>query len=156
MTDNNWQDISPSTEIDYFADWLTLENLLGEYGEPGFHKRVRVFSWPSINGGQPMPFTFNMLRGDDGLLLGVIVNYMLNGVRKPWIGMTHPDHQRQGVMTRLGNLVVADFEQEYQKQFSFTDSWSDLETTESAANFANKFAKRVIEERKLNGTDTSS
>jgi hypothetical protein len=61
--------------------------------------------------------------------------------------MTHPDHQRQGVMTRLANLIIADYEEEYQSQFSFSKSWSDLETTESAANFVNKYAKTAIESR---------
>ena len=153
MSDNNWQDISPNAEFDHFADWLTMENLVGEYGEPGFSKMVREFIWPSINPGYAMPFTFNMLRNDDGLLIGLVVNYMMNGVRKPWVVMTHPDHQRQGVMTRLGNFIVADYEQEYQRQFSFSDSWSDAETTESAANFANKFAKKVIESRTQNNDE---
>jgi hypothetical protein len=44
-------------------------------------------------------------------------------------------------------LIVADYEQEYQRQFSFSDSWSELKTTESAANFVNKFAKTAIESR---------
>ena len=147
MSEDNWQDISPSAEFDHFADWLSVENFLGEFGEPGFHKMVRSFIVPSINPGKEMPFNFNMLRNDDGLLVGVVVNYMMNGVRKPWVVMTHPDHQRQGVMTRLASLIVADYEQEYQRPFSFSDSWADAETTESVANFANKFVKNVIETR---------
>jgi hypothetical protein len=124
-----------------------MENLVGEYGEPGFSKMVREFIWPSINPGYAMPFTFNMLRNDDGLLVGVYIDYMMDGIRKPWVAMTHPDHQREGVMTRLVGLIVADYEQEYQRQFSFSDSWSELKTTESAANFVNKFAKTAIESR---------
>jgi hypothetical protein len=150
MSEDNWTDVSPSTELDYFADWLSVENFLGEYGEPGFHKMVREFILPSVNPGYAMPFTFNILRSDDGLLIGVVINYMMNGVRKPWVAMTHPDRQRQGVMTRLANLIIADYEQEYQLQFSFSDSWSDLETTESAANFVNKYAKTAIEGRNQN------
>ena len=100
-----------------------------------------------------MPFTFNMLRNDDGLLVGVVINYMMDGVRKPWVAMTHPDHQRQGVMTRLANLIIADYEEEYQSQFSFSKSWSGLETTESAANFVNKYARKTIESRTQNNDE---
>lgn len=147
MGDDNWQDIVPSAEFDHFADWLSVETFLGEFGEPGFHKTVRSSVLPSINPSQQMPITFNMLRNDEGLLVGVYISYMMDGVEKPWVAMTHPDHQREGVMTRLVSLIVADYEQEYQRQFSFSDSWSELKTTESAANFVNKFARAAIEGR---------
>ena len=153
MSDDNWQDISSSAEFDHFADWLSVETFLGEFGEPGFHKIGREFILPSVNPDYAMPFTFNMLRNDDGLLVGVVINYMIDGVRKPWVAMTHPDHQRQGVMTRLANLIIADYEEEYQSQFSFSKSWSDLETTESAANFVNKYAKNAIESRTQNNDE---
>lgn len=129
-----------SVEFDYFGDWLSMETFLGEYGQHGFSKFVREMKYANINPDAPTLLTFNVYRGEDGLLLGVVVNYMDNGTRRPFTAMVHPEHQRKGIMTMMANRIIQEFEDEYQRPFSYVDSWGSVETTESAAAFVNKYA----------------
>lgn len=145
-TNNNvWENLLPNIETDYFSDWLALENLLGEFGEPGFENITRTMKWPTIEGGSPLPLVFTCYRGDDGLLLGVFANYMLDGLSKPFVFAVHPDHQRQGIGTLLADHVVNEFKETHGKEFTYKESWGDANTTESAANWANKYVPSALE-----------
>ena len=139
-----WEDVSPKIEVDYFFDWHNMELLLGEFGEPGFSNIHHNLKWPSINPDTPMIYTFTCYRGDDGLLLGVSANYMVDEALRPFAFMVHPDHQRTGVGTLLANFVVQQYEEEHGKIFPYTASWGDARTTESASKWVNKYVKEKI------------
>lgn len=139
-----WEDLTPQIEVDYFSDWNNMEMLLGEFGEPGFSNVHINLRWSSINPDTPMVYTFTCYRGGDGLLLGVSSNYMVEGIPRPFMFITHPDHQRTGVGTLLANFVVHQYEEEHGKIFPYSASWGDAKTTESASNWANKYMKQKI------------
>jgi GNAT superfamily N-acetyltransferase len=137
-----WENLIPSIEIDYFQDWLTMENLLGELGEPGFTNVTKNIRWPSINPDSPLPFVFTCYRGEEGQLLGIFANYMMEGIQKPFLFIVHPDHQRVGIGTMLADYVVEEFKASNDNYFSYKESWGDAKTSESAANWANKYVKK--------------
>jgi ribosomal protein S18 acetylase RimI-like enzyme len=139
-----WENLTPSIEPNFFDDWLVLENLLGEFGEPGFADVTKNIRWPSINPDSPWPIVFTCYRGKDGLLLGISANYMMDGVSKPFYFGVHPDHQRKGIGTLLADHFVNEFKETHGKEFTYKESWGDAETSESAANWANKYVKEKI------------
>lgn len=144
INSNFWENLTPSIEPNFFEDWLVLENLLGEFGEPGFADVTKNIRWPSINSDSPIPVVFTCYRGEDGLLLGISANYMMDGVSKPFYFGVHPDHQRKGIGTLLADHFVNQFKETHGKEFTYKESWGDAETSESAANWANKYVKEKI------------
>jgi ribosomal protein S18 acetylase RimI-like enzyme len=137
-----WENLIPSIEIDYFQDWLTMENFLGEFGEPGFSNVTKNIRWPSINPDSPLPIVFTCYRGDDGQLLGIFANYMMEGIQKPFLIIVHPDHQRTGIGSMLADYVVDEFESSNGHDYLFKESWGDAKISESCANWANKYVKK--------------
>ena len=149
MTQGNWTNLTPSIEIDYFADWLTCENILKEFGEPGFSNVVRVLSWPSIS-DSPISIEFTCSRGEDGKLLGIAAHYTMDGIQKPFLFMVHPDHQRTGIGTKLIDHVAAEYASRNGHEYLYEQSWGDVEVSESAANWANKYVPSVYAKRVTN------
>jgi GNAT superfamily N-acetyltransferase len=144
-----WENLTPSLEIDYFKDWLTMENLLGEFGEPGFANVTINLKWPAINPDSPLPFVFTCYRDEEGQLLGIFANYMMEGVQKPFLFIVHPDHQRTGIGTILADYVVEEFKASNGNVFPYKESWGDAKASESAVNWANKYVISVY--NKQNG-----
>jgi GNAT superfamily N-acetyltransferase len=151
IDDNFWEDLSANYEIDYFHDWLSLENFLGESDKPGFENITRTMRWPKINEGLPLPLTFSCYRGEDGSLLAVFANYMMNDTIKPFILIVHPDHQRTGLGTLLANHVVTEYEITYDRQFPYKESWGDSPASESGANWANKYVRTEYQKQNTGG-----
>ncbi len=139
-----WQDLSANYEVDYFHDWLSLENFLGELGEPGFANVTKNIRWPTINPDSPLPFVFTCYRGEEGQLLGIFANYTINNAIKPFILIVHPEHQRTGLGTLLADHVVNEYEQTHNEKFPYKESWGDSLASESGANWANKYVKEKI------------
>ena len=137
----DWQDIRPKREVDYFRDWYNLEIFLGRIGEPGFGNVSRLMTFSIENPDTPIMYIFTYYRGEDGSLLGVFVNYIADDILKPFALYTHPDNQRKGIATILADFVIKKYEQDYDKKFSYSKSWGDVVTTESAANWANRYVK---------------
>ena len=144
-----WENLTPSVEIDYFRDWLTMENLLGEFGEPGFANVTINLKWPTISPDSPLPFVFTCYRGEEGQLLGIFANYMMDGVQKPFLFIVHPDHQRMGIGKMLADYVVEEFKASNNGYFPYKESWGDAKASESAANWGNKYVTNVY--NKQNG-----
>ena len=140
-----WEDLSANYEIDYFHDWLSLENFLGEFGTPGFENITRTMRWPKINEGQPLPMVISCYRGEDGLLLAVFANYTINDTIKPFILIVHPEHQRTGLGTLLADHVTNQYEQTHNGKFPYKESWGDSLASESGANWANKYVRSAYE-----------
>ena len=151
--DEQWVDILPITEIDYFQDWLTMESFLGEYGDPGFNQiRYENARFKSIENGEPWPITFTTYRGEDGQLLGMHSFYInKQGMQQPFVFMVHPDHQRKGIGTIITNYIMEQYRERNGHEYPYAANWKNVESTESAANFMNKYAKQKIQEK--NTTD---
>jgi GNAT superfamily N-acetyltransferase len=142
---NEWVDIVSNFEMNYFKDWNMMEVLFGELGEPGFSEKVMALQWPTINPEYLMDYTFTQYRDEDGLLVGVFANYIIDGVLIPFILIVHPDYQRTGIGTLLADFVIHAFEEKYSKTFLFHESWNNLPiVTEQAANWANKYVKNRL------------
>ncbi len=146
---NTWEDISSGAEFDYFGDWLNLENFLEEYKEEEqFSQRTHDIQHPGIVPGKKVPVTFTSYRTDDGKLIGVHIFFTdENHVYRTFVLITHPDHQRKGIAKKLIDYDIAKYEKATGKKFDYVKSWGDIKTTESAANFANKYAREAIAKR---------
>ena len=144
-----WEDVLPNMEFDHFGDWINLEIYLGEYKEEEqFSQITRNMQHPGIVPGEKVPVTFTSYRGDDGQLLGVHAFFTNSeGIRKPFLLVVHPDHQRKGIGTKLTDFIITQYEEIHQKEFDYKNSWSDVQTTESAAMFVNKRAREDLAKR---------
>lgn len=146
---DTWKDISSGVEFDYFGDWINLEIFLGEYKEEEqFSQVTRNMQHPGIVPGKKVPVTFTSYRGDDGKLLGVHIFFIdENGIYRTFVLITHPDHQRKGIATKLIDYDFKKYEEDTGKEFDYRKTWGDVTTTESAANFVNKYVRNAIAER---------
>lgn len=151
MSDNSnvWENVSPTieqTQENFFSEWVGIEKKFGEFGEPGFSEQtITVRNFAGIFGhNDPVDVRFTLYRGDDGLLLCIHGCYIENGTQKPFVFNVHPDHQRQGIGTIMANFIIARFEEENSKPFTYNDSWHGVTYTLPSANFANKYATNAL------------
>ena len=146
---DTWKDISSGAEFDYFGDWINLEIFLGEFKEEEqFSQFTRNMQHSGIVPGKKVPVTITSYRGDDGQLLGVHMFFIdENDVYRTFVLITHPDHQREGIGKKLMDYDIAKYEETTGEKFDYVKSWGDVTTTESAANFVNKYARNAIAER---------
>lgn len=133
-----WEDVSPTLNVDHFHDWIEMENLFGELGEPGLSQVTKVLSQPD----NIRNITFTLYRGESGQLLGVHGFYTEDNVQKPFILIVHPDHLRIGIATKIANFVTNQFVETKEREFDYEKSWRDIPVSESAASFMNKYAKK--------------
>lgn len=141
-----WENVSPvieRTQEDFFGEWAALEQKFGELGAPGYSEQVIPVRFFDIFGHNDfVNIRFTLLRGDDGGLLCVHGCYIKEGVQKPFLFNVHPDHQRQGIGTMVADYIIARFESENNKQFTYKESWgSDVIYTPPSANFVNKYVQ---------------
>lgn len=146
---NTWENVSPSieqTQENFFSEWAGIERKFGEFGAPGYSEQtITVRNFAAIFGhSDPVDVRFTLYRGEDGLLLCIHGCYLENGIQKPFIYNVHPDYQRQGIGTMVANYIIARYEQEFGKPFSYTDSWQNVTYTLPSANFANKYATNAL------------
>jgi GNAT superfamily N-acetyltransferase len=148
---NVWEDVSPNMEFDHFGDWINLENFLKEYKqEEQFTQNTFNMMHPEIIPGEKVPVTFTSYRGDDGQLLGVHAFFTnKDGVRKPFVLVVHPDHQRQGIGTKIADFIINQYEETHKTEFDYKSIWGDVRTTESAAMFVNKRARQDLAKRNI-------
>ena len=139
MNDENkiWEDINPTLDVDHFHDWLEMEKLFDEFGEPGLSQVTKVRTQPN----KSQSITFTLYRGETGQLLGVHGFYTEDNVQKPFIFFVHPDHLRTGIGTKIADFVTNQFLETKGREFDYEQSWSDVPVSESAASFMNKYAK---------------
>ena len=149
-TENSaWENVSPSieqTQENFFSEWSGIERKFGEFGAPGYSEQtITVRNFAAIFGhSDPVDVRFTLYRGEDGLLLCIHGCYLENGIQKPFIYNVHPDQQRQGIGTTVAQYIIARYEQEFGKPFSYTDSWQSVTYTLPSANFANKYATNAL------------
>ena len=85
-----------------------------------------------------------MFRDDAGALICFCASYIVDGLQKPWLLMTHPDYQRQGYGTRLADYITNQRAEEISDAFPFAQAWGDVAMTASSAAFANKYANSKL------------
>lgn len=146
---NTWENVSPSieqTQENFFSEWAGIERKFGEFGAPGYSEQtITVRNFAAIFGhSDPVDVRFTLYRGEDGLLLCIHGCYLENGIQKPFVYSVHPDHQRQGIGTTVAQYIIARYEQEFGKPFSYTDSWQNVTYTLPSANFVNKYTANVL------------
>ena len=153
MSDNSnrvWQDLTGTHEELSLGDWATMENVHGEFGEPGFTQTIRPMNASHMTGVQgPVEATWTLYRGDNGALLGAHARHIVDGVQKPIFLIVHPDHQRPGIGTMMSNYIISKYEEERGTDFSYEESWGTMDPsfiTAPTANFVNKYAKNVYEQ----------
>ena len=145
-----WQDINGTHPDLDLSDWAVMEHRWGEFGEPGFTQITHPMTAPHMTGVEgPVDATWTFYRGEDGALLGVHARHIVDGAQKPIFIMVHPDHQRQGIGSMIGNYVISKYEEERGEQFAYDAIWGTLPAdfiTPPIANFINKYAKNVLNE----------
>jgi len=145
----SWQDLLPTierTEESFFTTWSFFEAKFGEFGTPGFSKQILPARFPHIFGhNNEINVETFLYRGEDGQLLCVVARYFNEeqNIYKPFIFDVHPDHQRQGIGTKVADYIL---ENEEVEDFDYTKSWSDTTVTLASANFANKYVKKFSTE----------
>jgi len=150
--DESWQDLLPTlerTEESFFTTWSFFEGKFGEFGTPGFSKEVHPARFPHIFGhNNEINVDTFLYRGEDGKLLCVVAIYFNEeqNIYKPFIFDVHPDHQRQGIGTKVADYILEQLENEEGVDFDYTTSWSDTTVTLASANFANKYVKKFSTE----------
>ena len=150
MTTENstWENVSPSieqTQENFFSEWAGIEGKFGEVGPTGYSEQtITVRNFAAIFGhNDPVDVRFTSYRNEDGVLLCIHGCYLEDGIQKPFVYNVHPDHQRQGIGTMVAKHIIARYEQEFGKPFSYTDSWQNVTYTLPSANFVNKYIQIV-------------
>lgn len=142
-----WNDLTGTHPDLSLGDWATMENRWGEFGEPGFAQITHSFTSPPLTGVEgAVDATWSFSRGDDGALLAVYVHHMVSGVHTPIFFVTHPDHQRQGIGTRLIDYVFAKHKEEHGTEINYEESYATMAPsfhTTANANFTNKYIKNI-------------
>jgi len=133
-----WEEITSTLEVDHFHDWFQIENLFGEFGEPGFTQIDKVLNQPN----KSLNVTFTLYRNENGKLVGINGFYIDNNIQKPFTFMVHPDYLRTGIGTKIADFITKQFAEKNNREFDYEQSWRDVSTTESAVKFANKYAKQ--------------
>jgi GNAT superfamily N-acetyltransferase len=159
MTENKkvWNDILPTVETPTFGEWLAMENLFGEFGEPGLTQSVRpVISLSFFGHLDSVDVKFTIYRGADGELLCVHGKYVdEENLVRPFILMVHPDHQGQGIGTMVVEFLLKEHEEERGYRYTWEETYSKQNrVTPAGATFINKWANSVYEkENKDLGTE---
>ena len=149
MTDENktWQETISITEIDHFEDWSNIENILGEFGEPGFSQVVYGLQWPSIDPDNIVSVTFTAYRSDDGKLLCAHGCYDKDGVQTPFIFYVHPDHMRMGIGTKMIDFIVKKYLDTRGEHIPYDKNWNGAVVSDAALSFMNKYSSSELEKR---------
>ena len=144
----SWEYLLPTlerTEESFFSTWSFFEGKFGEFGTPGFSKELHPARFPHIFGhNNEIDVDVFLYRGEDGKLLCVVARYFNEeqNIYKPFIFDVHPDHQRQGIGTKVADYIL---ENEEAEDFDYTKSWSDTNVTLPSANFANKYVQKFTD-----------
>ena len=150
MTDANetWQETVRVKEVDHFADGSTLENILGEFGEPGFSQVVLGIRNAELDADNIVMVTFTSYRNEDGKLLSAQAFYNKNGVHKPYIFYVHPDHMRMGIGTKMIDFIQTQFFETHGEYLKFEESWNGVVVSDIGLEFMNKYSSNALEKRK--------
>ena len=149
MTDENstWQESITITEVDHFEDWSNLENVLGEFGEPGFSQVVYGLKWAPIDPDNIVSVTFTAYRSDDGKLLCAHGCYDKDGVQTPFIFYVHPDHMRMGIGTKMADFIVKKYLDTRGEHIPYDKNWNGATVSDAALSFMNKYSSSELEKR---------
>ncbi len=146
----NWEDVSGAHPDLKLSDWAVMEDRWGEFGEPGFTQATHPMNFPKLTGVDGfVQAQWTFYRGEDGALLGVHARHIVDGAFKPIFIMVHPDHQRQGIGTKIADYITSKHLEETGTQFPYTETWGSLPAdfiTLPTANFVNKYAKNALNE----------
>lgn len=146
-TENNWTDIIGTLDDEPVDTWNSLEQALGaiDLEAIGYsYKTTPIKSVAFNEGNDYVNMRFYMFRDDEGALICFCASYIVDGLQKPWLIMTHPDYQRQGYGTRLADYITNHRAEETASSFQYTQAWGDVTMTASSASFANKYAKSKL------------
>lgn len=166
--DEFWTDLTATfdqTEEMFFEGWDAFERRFGEYGTPGFTELVAPAKSTMFGHNDYQDVYYIFYRGEDGKLLFISGRfYDESNKRKPFIFMAHPDHQRQGLGTKMLNYIEENFIAEEGSRYGFTDTefaempraqrasltvpdiYKDVAVSDAAASFVNKAVNRFFTE----------
>ena len=146
-TENNWTDIIATLNDEPVDTWNSFESALHavDLEASGYSQQTRPIKAFVFNeGNDDVDMRFSLFRDAEGVLICFCASYIVDGVQKPWILMTHPDHQRQGHGTRLAEYITNQRAEEISDVFPFAQAWGDVTMTASSASFANKYANSKL------------
>ena len=136
-----WENISGNVEMSeetFFDQWMSLEQLFGEFGQPGYSEKIITGSGGFFGDGNRVDVRYTLWRNESGKLLCVHGYYMKDGIH---IGITfkvHPDHQRQGIGTKMLLHVRDRHERETGETFTYNESLQGATMTAPVAAVINK------------------
>ena len=153
MAENNkvWEKLTPNTvmtEEAFFEEWYAFERRFGEYGTPGFSELFTHSSFPSLNTvDKSAHIRWTLYRGEDGKLLGFYGCYInKDNVEQAFDITVHPDHQRQGIGTKIAKYNIERYERETGEKVDFVKSVPATNlATESGVEFANKLVQNIYD-----------
>jgi GNAT superfamily N-acetyltransferase len=146
-TENSWSDVVPVLDDEPVESWNTFKTVFGEIDLTaiGYSQQPRTIRAAVFNEGKDeINMRFSLFRNDEGVLICVHASYIVDGIQKPYLLLTHPDYQRQGYGTRLAEYVVNQRSEEISDAFPYAQAWGDVTMTSASASFANKFAKSKL------------
>lgn len=136
-----WENISGNVEMSeetFFDQWMSLEQLFGEFGQPGYSEKIITGSGGIFGDGNQVDVRYTLWRNESGKLLCVHGYYIKDGIH---IGITfkvHPDHQRQGIGTKMLLHVRDRHERETGETFTYNESLQGATMTAPVAAVINK------------------
>lgn len=142
-----------SDETQYFQEWLGVEIKCNERSTaPGFYEWNDFSRFPTMTpgaeNGEMYPVRWTTYRAEDGTLLVVHVCFVdPQGITKPLIFFTNPEHQRQG----YGKIMFEYLKQRYVREtgkLNPNESWEGIKVTTPGAAFANWAGKEITEYNK--------
>lgn len=140
-------------ETEYFREWSTAEIRCNAMStEPGFHEWNSTGRLPGITPGAEdgvmYPVRWTSYRAEDGTLLVVHCCFVdPQGVTKPIIFFTHPEHQRKGHGKRMYEYLKERYIRENGK-INPSESWADARVTTPGVGFMDYCAKDATEYNK--------
>lgn len=147
-TENNWIDIIAMLTDEPVDTWNSFEGILHavDLEAIGYSQQTRPVRASIFNEGKDdVDVRFSLFRNAEGVLICFVASYIVDGIQKPWLFMTHPDHQRQGHGTRLADYITNQRAEEISDAFPFAQAWGDVTMTAASASFANKYANSKLD-----------
>lgn len=166
--DDFWINLSPTyeqTEENYFENWDKFERKFGELGTPGFTEQTHSAKSTLFGHNNNVDIRYTLYRNEEGKLLFISGRYYdESNIRHPFVYMVHPDHQRQGLGTKMAVYLEEQFIAEEGHKYGFTETeftemprsqrasivvsgiYQNAKSSDAGASFLNKLVDKFFTE----------
>ena len=144
-----WQELTGTHPELELQDWATINTIHGESEEPGItQKIIQLRGLSDLTGTEDsIQAVWTLYYGVDRGLQGAYLSHVVDEIHKPIFLIIHPDHQREGLATKIIDYIVSKYEEEHGVEFPHNESWGTMVPsflTAATANFANKYVNSKL------------